>query len=174
MIAFRPLLPIAVVALVGLSLLGLSRDEPGPERDAAERIEETSFEAVHVYLDSGRTPLASFQFELSTEAGRVRVVGVEGGEAEAFTEPPFYDRRAVRRGEAERVIVASYTTAAADALPTGRTRVATVHVQKLPGEAVSYAAALQAASDASGQRIHPILTFEAEGAADVATSTNRD
>lgn len=166
-----PLLLVAFAALSAVSLLGLSRLEPDAR---GERVEEMSFEAVHVVLDSGETPLASFQFEPTAETGDIRVVGVEGGEAKAFAEPPFYDRRAVERGEAERGVVAAYTTAPADDLPTGRTRVATVHVQKLPGAAVSYAVQFRAASDAAGQRITPTLTFASEGAADVPTRSNRD
>ena len=55
---------------------------------------------------------------------RVRVVGIEGGEHEAFRTPPFYDPKAIGN---ERVILAAYSTA--PELPTGRSRIARVHYE---------------------------------------------
>jgi hypothetical protein len=55
---------------------------------------------------------------------RVRVVGIEGGEHDAFRTPPFYDPEAIG---SERVILAAYSTAAE--LPTGMSRIARVHYE---------------------------------------------
>lgn len=55
---------------------------------------------------------------------RVRVVGIEGGEHDAFRTPPFYDPEAIGN---ERVILAAYSTAAE--LPTGLSRIARVHYE---------------------------------------------
>lgn len=123
---------------------------------------QVGFEAVNVYIDSGDTPLAAYQFELSARDGSIRVVGVENGEHAAFARPPFYDRGAVDQGDAERVIVAAFSTADAADLPTGRTRVATVHVQTIApaGTDVTYDVTLEAAADAGGAKFQPTLTIE--------------
>ncbi len=82
------------------------------------------FEYIDVYIDSGSAPLAAYQFELTDSAESIKIVGIEGGEHEAFATPPYYDPKALKNN---RVIIAAFSTAAD--LPTGKTRVATVHVQ---------------------------------------------
>ena len=82
------------------------------------------FEYIDVYIDSGTAPLAAYQFELTDSAASIKIVGIEGGEHEAFATPPYYDPKALKN---DRVIIAAFSTA--DALPTGKTRVATIHVQ---------------------------------------------
>ena len=49
-------------------------------------------------------------------------------DSDAFQRAPFYDREAVRRDEADRIIVADYSLAEVNRLPTGKIRVATVHL----------------------------------------------
>ena len=88
--------------------------------DAAPR-----FIAVDVYLQSN-APVAAWQFEFSGE--NARIVGVENGDSRAFDGTPYYDLEAVQRGTADRVIVADFSLAAADALPSGRVRIATLHL----------------------------------------------
>jgi hypothetical protein len=63
----------------------------------------------------------------------MKVVGVEQGESPAFERVPYYDREAVRRGAADRIIVADYSLADADKLPRGKSRIATIHLM-LSGE----------------------------------------
>lgn len=83
------------------------------------------FVAVDIFLDSPQ-PVAAWQFELRSD--NATIVGVENGESRAFRDAPYYDREAVERGNAERIIVADYSLAAPDALPSGRIRVATLHL----------------------------------------------
>lgn len=85
------------------------------------------FTAVDVYLDSAE-PVAAWQFELGDRAGVMKVVGVEQGDSPAYAHAPYYDREAVRLGEADRIIVADYSLADVVELPSGRVRVATVHL----------------------------------------------
>ena len=59
----------------------------------------------------------------------MKIVGIEGGEHEAFKQPPYYDPAALAN---DRVIIAAFNTG--QELPTGRTRVATIHLQII-GEA---------------------------------------
>lgn len=85
------------------------------------------FAAVDVYLDSAE-PVAAWQFELSDRTDGMKIVGVEQGDSPAYARAPYYDREAVRLGEADRIIVADYSLADVAELPSGRVRVATVHL----------------------------------------------
>lgn len=108
---------LALLVLVGLWMAGAaSADE-----------HDVRFAAVDIYLDSAE-PVAAWQFELSDRDGLMKVVGVEQGESSAFKRVPYYDREAVRLGEADRIIVADYSLADVAELPSGRVRVATVHL----------------------------------------------
>ena len=89
--------------------------------------QDVRFAAVDVYLDSDE-PVAAWQFELADRRGMMKVVGVEQGESAAFERVPYYDREAVRRGQADRIIVADYSLADVDELPSGRSRIATIHL----------------------------------------------
>lgn len=93
----------------------------------ANAADELRFASVDVYLDGGE-PVAAWQFELSDKRRSMKVVGVENGDSAAYPRAPYYDREAVRLGTADRIIVADYSVADASELPTGRTRIATVHV----------------------------------------------
>jgi hypothetical protein len=83
------------------------------------------FAAVDVYLDSAE-PVAAWQFEFSSRSGKI--VGVENGESEAFGGTPYYDREAVQLGTADRIVVADFSLAGTSRLPSGRVRVATLHL----------------------------------------------
>lgn len=89
--------------------------------------QDVRFAAVDIFLDSPE-PVAAWQFELADRHGTMKVVGVEQGESPAFERVPYYDREAVRRGTADRIIVADYSLADAGELPTGRSRIATIHL----------------------------------------------
>lgn len=83
------------------------------------------FVAVDVYLESSE-PVAAWQFEL--ESPNARIVGVENGESDAFAKAPYYDREAVQRGASDRIVVADFSLADAKQLPSGRFRIATLHL----------------------------------------------
>ena len=70
-----------------------------PQVGHASRVIESKvrFAPVDVYLDSGSRPLAAYQFELKVTQGKVKIVGVEGGEHEAFREAPYYDPAALKK-----------------------------------------------------------------------------
>jgi hypothetical protein len=114
------------------------------------------FCAVDIYVDSGSTPLAAYQVEFAATNGMAKIVGIEGGEHPAFRQPPFYDPKAMQH---ERVIIASFSTAAAADLPTGKTRVATVHYQTTDTQPPQFQLKLQAASDAQGNKLSAQTSF---------------
>ena len=128
----------------------------------AQPVERSQFAVVDVYVDSN-APVAAWQFELRERRGLMQVVGIESGEGPGFREPPFYDRRAVARGESDRVIVASYSLSAPAQLPNGRVRVASVHVRLLGEAAPDYDLRLIAAGTADGRVIDAKISLETRG-----------
>jgi hypothetical protein len=88
------------------------------------------FAAYDVFVDCGDVALAAWQVDVhgaeGRNAGSIAIVGIEGGEHEAFARPPHYDPRAMQH---DRVILGAFSTADEDALPRGRTRVARIHVR---------------------------------------------
>ena len=115
------------------------------------------FRAVDIYLDSKSAPLAAYQLEFAATNGAVKIVGIEGGEHPAFREAPFYDPKAIQQ---ERVIIAAFSTEPAAKLPTGKTRVATIHIQITgPGEP-AFELKLQTAADSQGNKIAVEASFE--------------
>jgi hypothetical protein len=116
------------------------------------------FEAIDVFVDSRDQPLAAWQLELSCTDGGVLISGIEGGEHPAFREPPYYDPRAVNNN---RVILGAFSTQ--DSLPTGRSRVARVHVQVTgPGDRI-WQTQLTTAADHDGRTIDAEMTIAAAG-----------
>lgn len=123
---------------------------------AGKRIEQrVRFAPVHVYLDSGGKLLAAYQFELKAITGQIKIVGVEGGEHPAFQEAPYYDPAALMN---DRIIIAAFNTGRD--LPTGRTRIATIHLQILRDAEPEYELTLVAAADADGQNIPAVLNLK--------------
>ena len=119
----------------------------------AEQPAGVRFEAVDVFIDSGRQPLAAWQFELTARGADAKIVGLEGGEHPAFQDPPYYDPAALKEGN--RIIIAAFNTG--KDLPAGRTRVARVHLRVVGGEP-DYIVELQAAGSADGKRIEAEAT----------------
>jgi len=124
------------------------RDELSPEPSVR-------FAPLHIYLDSGDRALAAYQFELKATAGQIEIVGVESGEHKAFSQPPYYDPAARAK---DRIIIAAFNTG--KELPTGRTRIATVHLLIKGDVEPKYKVSLIVAGDADGERIPAELTFE--------------
>lgn len=113
-------------------------------------IDAMRFEAIDVFVDPGDQPLAAYQFELASRTPGVEIVGIEGGEHEAFSDAPYFDPRAMQQN---RVIIAAFKTGANAKLPAGRSRVARIHVQ-LQGPGVKeYETRLSVSATVGGRRI---------------------
>jgi hypothetical protein len=117
---------------------------------SADKAQASRFATVGIVLNTHGTPLAAYQLAFSATAGDVTIVGIEGGEHPAFSEPPYYDPQAIQQ---ERVILAAFNTADADELPTGKTRVATIHLEIRGETPPKYAIDLAVAADTNGKRI---------------------
>lgn len=114
---------------------------------AAMPAERGGFIALDVYIDAGDRGLAAYQFELVCDA---KIVGLEGGDG-LFAPPPYHDPAALQGG---RIVVAAFT--ADDAPPTGRVRVARLHLYE-EGE-VTYAPRLTVAVAPGGERFDAEIT----------------
>jgi hypothetical protein len=108
------------------------------------------FRAVDIYVDSKDKPLAAYQIEFSATNGNARIVGIEGGEHPAFSEPPFYDPKAMQH---ERVIIAAFSTNIVSILPKGKTRIATIHIQTSSAVEPEFELKLQVAANSKGNKI---------------------
>ena len=84
------------------------------------------FLSVDLFIDTKDQPLAVYQLEFSATKDLVKIVGVEGSSHEAFREAPHFDPSALQQ---ERILLAAFNTAAADKLPRGKVRIATIHLQ---------------------------------------------
>lgn len=145
---------LKVIILIGvwlvISVWAEQPDENSPLLEPSVR-----FAPVHIFVDAGEKDLAAFQFELKTAVGQIKIVGVEGGEHAAFEEPPYYDTAALAN---DRIIIAAFNTG--DDLPTGRSRIATIHVQIIGDAEPEYELELTVAADTNGDRIPAEITFE--------------
>jgi len=141
-------------ALIMVCLLSMV-SVPTARTESQKPSEPIRFVPLHIYIDSGQAPLAAYQFELKTLAGHVEIVGVEGGEHPAFTHAPYYDPAALMNN---RIIIASYSTDAQ--LPTGLTRIATLHLQITGNIEPDYELELTVAADPGGRRIQAKITYQ--------------
>jgi hypothetical protein len=128
-----------------IAVVSLQQTPPEPVQPKPSR----TFDVVHVYLDVADAALAAYQIDVGAATGEVTVVGVEGGEHPEFATPPYYDDKAIQN---ERVVIGAFSTADAGTLPTGRVRVATIHVQ-LKGEDVTFESDLQVVATVGGKSI---------------------
>jgi hypothetical protein len=126
-----------------------------PATDEAPR-----FTTVDIRIDPAGKALAAYQVEFVADASRVKLVGVEGGDAKPFAQPPFYDPAALSQN---RVIVAAFDTGTE--LPTSPFRAARLHVQITGTDKPKWEAKLIVAADAEGQRIPGATVSISEGAA---------
>ena len=136
--------------------------EPGARTlRLAEPRPAVRFAAVDVFVDSGAVPLAAYQFELKARGGAFKIVGVEGGEHAAFRQPPYYDPAALMH---DRVVIAAFNTGRD--LPTGKTRVARIHVEIIGNETPVYDVQLVVAGGADGDSVSATASWSMAQAAE--------
>lgn len=167
----RVLAPLALGLVVGAAMgiapvIGESNESVGamgamgcggqPENAFAVR-----FEAVDVYVDSGKVPMAAYEIEFKASVNngdgeqggvgaKVELVGVEGGEPGAFAKPPFYDATVLAQ-KGNRIIVAAMSVGSD--LPMGNTRVARLHVAVPAKSTPDYACSIVVAGDMGAKEI---------------------
>ena len=114
------------------------------------------FVPLNIHLDSAAA-VAAWQFELRDRNGAMKVVGVENGGHPAFPRAPYYDREAVARGGAARIVVADYSLAEESLLPVGRVHLATLHLM-LEG-VPDFELRLITATTSAGSAINASISF---------------
>jgi hypothetical protein len=147
---------LLLVACFGAPIHAQTRPTTAPATQPAGR-----FAYVDIYVDPHGKPLAAYQLEFRADSDSVALVGIEGGEHAAFTQPPYYDPAALYHNS---VILAAFNTSGD--LPTARTRVARLHLRlttsvqphyeiKLATAASSEGSPLPDATATIGQGDHP-------------------
>jgi hypothetical protein len=116
---------------------------------AGQQTDGSRFQAIDIFVDSGTQPLAAYQLKFNGQIG-AKIVGIEGGDSGAFAEAPYYDAQAMQK---EEVVIAAFNTADADQLPTGRTRVATIHLQTDAKGTSAYKLEVSTAAAPDGKQI---------------------
>jgi hypothetical protein len=169
-------LALALVPCVALTAAPEQQDQPATP-GAPPAAPSARFTSVDIYVDSGDSPLAAYQVEFKGQLadglnGAVQLVGIEGigggggAKGMAYTEPPGYDPAALSQN---RVVIADFSTAAADKLPHGKTRVARLHLRieappALADANPTYTATLIAAGAPDGTHIQATASvIEGEG-----------
>jgi hypothetical protein len=145
---------ITVIILMSISVIVPVLAQQS-EQDITTVKPKVLFAPLHIYLDSGNKSLAAYQFELKAAAGQIKIVGVEGGQHKAFKDAPYYDPAALAN---DRIIIAAFNTGSE--LPTGRTRIATIHLQIIGEAEPDYELKLTVAADADAKEIPAEITFE--------------
>ena len=136
--------------LAALAALAISTASAGGD------VEKVSFSAFDVYLDCGGEHLAAYQFEVTYDPAKIKIVGIEGGAPEAFKKAPYYDSKGMTGG---RMIIAAFSTDEKTA-PAGRFRAARLHLQ-VTGEAPpELIARLVTAARPGGERIEAEIKIE--------------
>lgn len=119
------------------------------------------FTRIDVFVDPGGAPLGAYQVDLQPVGDRVTLVGVEGGDAGAFADPPYHDPAALSPSNRGRVILAACRTVGEGS--TGPVRVARLHVRTSGDAPPKFDARLAAAADPAGTRIKAGVTLRAGG-----------
>ncbi len=122
----------------------------------ADSADGPRFMPLAIHLDSPAA-VAAWQFELRDRNGAMKVVGVENGGHPAYPRAPYYDREAVARGDAGRIVLADYSLAEEGRLPIGRVRLATLHLV-LEGEP-DFELRLVTATTPAGRAIEASISF---------------
>jgi len=142
--------------------------QPSPwEAEGAEHVAANPayFATLDIIIDPQGKPMGAYQFELTSPHAGFTVVGVEAGEHPAFNHgrPPYFDRTAQQQNT-DKLIVAQYALPdlAADKLPTGPVRVATIHVmlQGNPHDEPDLTIRLITAGDAEGNKIDAAPSYK--------------
>lgn len=117
---------------------------------AAHAADSIRFAVYDVYIDPQGEPLAAYQITLSAPGNEVKLVSIEGGEHQAFAEPPYHDPAAIQKSK---VILAAFSTSPGSALPRAIVRVASLHVQITGDGNPAFEVQIKKAGNAEAQMI---------------------
>jgi len=152
-----------VSLMLGMSTTGSAHADLGNDTPYAAPVNTGSFVGVDVFIDSGDKKLAAYQVEITSDdaPGLALLAGVEGGEHAAFEIPPHYDPQALHPQDnaPSHIILAAFDVG--NELPTGKTRVARLHVQwnGPANEQPRFGARLMASATIGGEKIDATVTL---------------
>ena len=116
---------VRAIAMFAVQPVALTLLPSGAAREASAPGATAHYWAMDVIVDADGQRLAAYQLEMTDPTGRSKIVGIEGGEHAAYSEPPYYDPAAM--AQEGRVILAAFSTG--KELPSGKTRVARLRVR---------------------------------------------
>lgn len=114
------------------------------------------FAVYDVFVDAGKEKLAAYQLKISDERAAVKILSVEGGEPASFTEAPKFYPKAIQR---DVIKIAAFSLDAPEKLPSGRMRVASLHVEIGPGLTPDWKATVEAAAGPKGKKISATVSI---------------
>jgi hypothetical protein len=121
------------------------------------------FASADIIIDTGKETLAGYQLEVNYPRSKVTLVGVEGGSGEGYAPSPKFDSRGLTSG---RIILAALAVKD-KASPTGRIRVARLHLFAEPEALADLVGKVGAAIKPGGAkiRVKVIIVIQKEAAA---------
>ena len=143
-LAFATLRGLSLSVLVAAALSASAQND----QSADSSLPPARFTWIDAWIDPHGQPLGAYQFELKTSGADVALIGVEGGEHTAFTQPPYYDPKANLQ---KRIVIAAYNTS--NDLPHQRTRVARIMVRITGAAKPTYSTVLEVAASSDAQPI---------------------
>jgi hypothetical protein len=104
--------------------------------------------------------LAAYQLKISDEKAAVKILSVEGGEHASFAQPPNFDGKAI---QSDVIKIAAFSLDAREKLPSGRVRVASLHVEIGPGLTPDWKAVVETAAGPGGTKISAAVSISKRG-----------
>ncbi|HET6247841.1 MAG TPA: hypothetical protein VFE47_09095 [Tepidisphaeraceae bacterium] len=143
---------IFILASLLLCTAGSDRAAPIAAANAPADV-RVRFVAVGVFIDPHGKPLACYQVKIIA-TGDVKLVGIEGGDADAYNQPPYYDPRALQGNQ---IILGAYSLGGN--LPVQNTRVATLMFRVAGNVDPAYNATLDVAGTTDATPIAAAVTL---------------
>ena len=128
--------------------------DPAPMASATLQPTASYFGTVDLFVDSAKQQLAAWEMEFKAIAGQIEIVGIERGDDANFHDPPYYDPAALK---SNRIIVGAFNLS--NQLPSGKTRVARLHLHISGPQKPIYAVNLVVAGDREGKPIAAQASF---------------
>ena len=124
--------------------------KPADPNIAGNKADLSHFTAFDVTIDPRGNSLAVYQLRIKLARGAMKVVGVESGDGVFAAKPPYYDRKALDKPDAEEIVIAMFVTADNARLPVGKTRVATIHLMTRDEDVPAFKSKLETVAGPDG------------------------
>ncbi|MEM8714130.1 MAG: hypothetical protein AAGG01_24570 [Planctomycetota bacterium] len=146
---------VIVIAMTASASLAARQSEPSSAHSTvpAAGADSWRFASVDVYVDPAGETLVAWQARISDSSGRIKVVGIEGGEDPSFSSTPTYDPAVLALstlGTSPHDVLRLAAIDVSGAGPSSKTRVARVHVAVLGDAPLSLALDLETAASSGG------------------------